>query len=254
MANGSKIEWTEATWNPTTGCTKISEGCKNCYAERLSKRLKRMRLEKYKNGFKFTHHEDNLDLPKKWKKPRRIFVNSMSDLFHEEMDLTFVARCFKTMNEANRHIYQILTKRPEKMLQYSIMHEEYFGKQIESHIWLGTSVENRRCTKRIIILQKVNVPIKFVSFEPLLGSIGDVDLTGIQWAIIGGESGPNYRPVKEEWVRELINTCHDQDVKVFFKQWGGFRPQSNGRMIDGKTYDEYPSAPKKRIRVAPLVR
>lgn len=254
MANGSKIEWTESTWNPTTGCTKISEGCKNCYAERMSRRLKLMGVKKYEKNFKFSQHKNELELPLRWKKPRKIFVNSMSDLFHEESDFTFVAKCFKVMTTARHHIYQILTKRPEKMLEYSKMHERFFGKKIEDHIWLGTSVENRRNIHRIDSLRKIDCPIKFISFEPLIGSVGNVNLSGIQWVIIGGESGPNFRPVKEFWIQDIITQCEEQNVKIFFKQWGGIRPKSGGRVINGKTYDEYPLRGKKeKTRVNPLV-
>lgn len=242
MASKSAIEWTESTWNPTSGCTKISEGCKNCYAERMSNRLYRMNIKKYRNNFKFTQHPDDVDLPKKWKKSKRIFVNSMSDLFHEESDLTFVGRCFKTMIETDRHIYQILTKRPEKMYEYSKQHKKFFGKHIPEHIWLGTSVENKRNVHRISSLRKINCSVRFVSFEPLLGPIGQVNLKNIHWAIIGGESGPNYRQVKEEWIQEIISQCEKQKVKIFFKQWGGIRPKSNGRIINGRIYDEYPES------------
>ena len=246
MSNSSKIEWTESTWNPTTGCTKISEGCKNCYAEKMSKRLKLMGVKKYQNQFKFSQHENELDLPLKWKKPRKIFVNSMSDLFHEDSDLTFIGRCFLTMSKAKQHIFQVLTKRPERMLEYSIQHEKFFGQPINNHIWLGTSIENKRNVFRINYLRKINCPIKFISFEPLIGSVGKVDLTDIQWVIIGGESGPNFRPVKEKWIQDIISQCKDQNVKIFFKQWGGFRPKSNGREINGRTYDEFPHIKQKK--------
>ena len=249
MSNLSKIEWTEATWNPTTGCTKISEGCKNCYAEKMSKRLKLMGVKKYSKQFEFSQHEDDLDLPLKWKKPRKIFVNSMSDLFHENSDLTFIGRCFLTMKKSEKHIFQILTKRPKKMLEYSIQHKKFFGTPIDEHIWLGTSVENKKNVPRIDYLRKINCPIKFVSFEPLIGSVGKIDLTNIQWVIIGGESGPKYRPVKEEWIQEIISQCREQDVKVFFKQWGGFRPKSNGREINGRTYSEFPKLKSRKLLI-----
>ncbi len=240
LANSSRIEWTESTWNPTTGCTKISEGCKNCYAEKLSKRLKSMGVKKYENGFKFTHHPNDLNLPFLWKKPRKIFVNSMSDLFHRDADLEFVAQCFLTMDLANWHQYQILTKRPERMLEFSRYYKRCFRKDIGSHIWLGITIENRQHIDRIDYLRSVDCPIRFISFEPLIGSVGEIDFTGIHWAIIGGESGPNYRSVKEEWIQEIIGQCEEQNVKIFFKQWGGFRPKSNGRIINGRTYDEFP--------------
>lgn len=190
MSNLSKIEWTEATWNPTKGCTKISEGSQNCYAEKISKRLKLMGVKKYRKQFEFTQHEDDVDLPLTWKKPKKIFVNSMSDLFHEKSDLTFVGRCFLTMNKSKDHVFQILTKRPKRMLEYSKQHEKFFGSPIDQHIWMETSVENNKNVGRIDHLRKINCSIKFVRFEPLIGSVGKVDLTNIQWVIIGGESGP----------------------------------------------------------------
>ena len=240
MANGSAIEWTEATWNPTTGCTKISQGCKNCYAATLSKRLKAMRIKKYKNNFKFTQHDGEVELPLKWKKPRKIFVNSMSDLFHEEAKMEFIARCFDTMTRANWHVYQVLTKRPTKMAEFSKMFYSYFGFQIPNNIWMGTSVEDNQTTWRIKELRKVKCYTRFVSFEPLLEEINKVNLSGIDWAIIGGESGHHYRPVEKKWVQGLIEQCKRQNVKVFFKQWGGLRPKSGGRTINGRTYSEYP--------------
>ena len=246
MSNLSKIEWTEATWNPTTGCTKISEGCQNCYAEKMSRRLKLMGVKKYKKQFEFTQHEDDVDLPLTWKKPRKIFVNSMSDLFHEKSDLTFVGRCFLTMNKSKHHVFQILTKRPKRMLEYSKQHEKFFGDSIDQHIWMGTSVENKKNVNRIDHLRKINCPIKFVSFEPLIGPVGKVDLTNIQWVIIGGESGPKFRPVKKEWIQEIISQCKEQNVKVFFKQWGGFRPKSNGRVINGRTYSQFPKIKQQK--------
>ena len=240
MADNSTIEWTEATWNPTTGCTKISQGCKNCYAETLSKRLKAMRIVKYINNFLFTQHEKDIDTPLKWKKPRKIFVNSMSDLFHEDADMAFVGKCFDTMLKADWHTYQVLTKRPIKMDAYSRIHERFFSNIIPSHIWMGTSVENNDTTHRIDSLRSVKARVKFISFEPLLEKLDPVNLAGMDWAIIGGESGANFRPVKEEWITSLIAQCEKQNIPVFFKQWGGFRPKSGGRIINGRTYDQYP--------------
>ena len=240
MAIGSAIEWTEATWNPTTGCSKISSGCKNCYAESLSKRLKSMGLKKYANEFTFTQHERELELPLMWKKPKKIFVNSMSDLFHEDAQAEFTTKCFDTMIRADWHIYQVLTKRPSKMAEFSRMFVKRCGFVIPNHIWMGTSVEDNDATARIKDLRKVSCSVRFVSFEPLLERIADADLSGIDWAIIGGESGHHYRPVREDWVRGLIKQCREQNVKVFFKQWGGPRPKSGGRSIDGRTYDQYP--------------
>lgn len=243
MADGSAIEWTESTWNPTTGCTRISPGCKNCYAAALSKRLQAMGIKKYRNNFEFTQHDGEVDLPLRWKKPRKIFVNSMSDLFHEGSEAEFVARCFDTMVRADWHVYQILTKRPEKMAGFADMFYRYSGFQIPGHIWMGVSVEDNQAVWRIDELRRTRCHIRFVSFEPLLGEMGDVDLSGIDWAIIGGESGPRHRKAEKEWVEGLIRQCRRQKVRVFFKQWGGLRPKSNGRSINGRTYSEYPDMP-----------
>lgn len=240
MANSSAIEWTEATWNPTTGCTKISHGCTNCYAATLSKRLKAMGIKKYKNNFKFTQHKNEIDLPFKWTKPKKIFVNSMSDLFHEQATMEFIARCFDTMSKADWHVYQVLTKRPTKMAEFSKLFYDYYNFQIPNNIWMGTSVENNQTVCRIDELRKVKCYTKFVSFEPLLEEISKINLDGIDWAIIGGESGHNYRPIKEEWIQSLIKQCKQQKTKVFFKQWGGFHPKAKGRVINGRTYSEYP--------------
>ena len=254
MANGSGIEWTEATWNPTTGCTKISRGCQNCYAATLSKRLKAMGLKKYQNNFVFTQHEDEIDLPLRWKKPRKVFVNSMSDLFHEDAEMEFVGRCFLTMVRANWHIYQILTKRPGKMRKFSGMFYNYFKSSIPDHIWMGVSVEDNDTTWRISELRRVKCAMRFVSFEPLLEDVAHVDLRGIDWAIIGGESGRGYRAVEEEWVRNLIGQCLQQNVRVFFKQWGGPRPKSGGRRIDGRTYDQFPDTKPNQASHTRIVR
>ena len=240
MATNSAIEWTEATWNPTTGCTKISKGCKNCYASRLSKRLKAMGLKKYRNNFEFTQHNSEVDLPLHWKKPKKIFVNSMSDLFHEQAKTEFTANCFDTMIRADWHVYQILTKRPKKMADFSVLFESFYGFKIPNNIWMGASVEDNPTTKRIDHLRKARCYTRFISFEPLLEDIDRVDLSGIDWAIIGGESGPGFRPVKKEWVENLIRQCKRQHVRVFFKQWGGFRPKAKGRTLNGKKYSEYP--------------
>jgi len=240
LATNSAIEWTQATWNPATGCTKISQGCKNCYAATLSKRLKAMGIPKYKNNFKFTQHWNEIDLPLHWFKPRKIFVNSMSDLFHEEADFDFIRKCFFTMMKADWHIYQILTKRPKKMAEFSKMFYDESGCPIPNHIWMGVSVEDNKTTWRIKELKNVKCTIRFISFEPLLENINKVNLTKIDWVIIGGESGHYYRPVKKEWIQNLIRQCRKQRVKVFFKQWGGITPKSGGRIINGRTYNEYP--------------
>jgi len=240
MANHSSIEWTEATWNPTTGCTKISAGCKNCYAATLSKRLKLMGVKKYRNEFEYMEHENDLELPLKWKKSKKIFVNSMSDLFHEKSAMEFVGRCFFTMMKANWHIYQVLTKRPTRMAEFSTLFCNYFGYEIPPYIWMGATVEDINNVWRIDELRNVKCNVRFISFEPLLGSVGRLDLKGIHWTIIGGESGYGFRDVRKEWILEIIDQCEKQNVKVFFKQWGGIRPKSGGRKIDGRTYDEYP--------------
>ena len=253
MADTSGIEWTEATWNPTTGCTKVSRGCQNCYAETLSKRLKAMKLVKYRNNFAFTQHENEVDLPLRWKRPRKIFVNSMSDLFHEGAGKDFVWRCFLTMVRAHWHVYQILTKRPERMREFSRAFEAGAKSMIPDHIWMGVSVEDNRTVWRIDELRHVRCHVRFVSFEPLLEGIDDVDLRGIDWAIIGGESGRRYRAVDEAWVRGLIEQCAGQGVKVFFKQWGGPRPKSGGREIDGRTYDQFPDGRTDRTSCARIV-
>lgn len=240
MAVDSEIEWTEATWNPTTGCTKISPGCKNCYAATLSKRLKAMGVHKYRNEFKFTEQPDDIELPFTWKKGKKIFVNSMSDLFHEQSRMEFIAKCFDVMIKADWHQYQVLTKRSTIMLEFSKLFEKYFDAVIPPHIWMGVSVENADYVWRIDELRKVRCHTRFISFEPLLDSVGKVDLTGIDWVIIGGESGFGFRQVQEEWVKEIIKQCKKQNVAVFFKQWGGIRPKSGGRELDGRTFDEYP--------------
>lgn len=240
MGDNSAIEWTNATWNPTTGCTKISQGCKNCYAERLSTKLKRWGIKKYKNNFRFTQHESELELPLKWKKSKKIFVNSMSDLFHEDADMGFIEKCFMTMFTADRHTYQILTKRPDKMAEFTKLFFRLFGFPIPPHIWMGTSIENNDTTFRLEQLRAVKCYNRFVSFEPLLEKLDRINLSKIDWAIIGGESGPNYRAVEKDWILDLIKQCKKQKVQVFFKQWGGPRPKSGGRVINGKTYDQFP--------------
>lgn len=196
---------------------------------------------KYKTGFSFAIHEDAIDLPLKWKAPRKIFVNSMSDLFHELMPDSFLEECFATMKKADWHIYQILTKRPERMLAFAKKHNN-----IPDHIWMGTSVESALYVPRIDLLRKVPCKVKFVSFEPLLGSVGKVDLSGVSWVIVGGESGPHFREMKSEWVREIRHLCKQQKVAFFFKQWGGRTPKSGGRELDGKKWDEYPTPMSKK--------
>ena len=220
MVGSSKIEWTDDTWNPATGCDKVSEGCRNCYAEKVAERLKGMGKPKYANGFKYTEHPDTIDIPLRWRKPRMIFVNSMSDLFHESATKPFLDACFDTMEKADWHIYQILTKRPRRMAEYCTTYGTGRGSGVPQHIWMGTSVENERVMHRIDELRDVQCMVRFISFEPLLGPIPNPDLSNIHWCIIGGESGPHHRQVREEWIADLITQCKKQDVPVFFKQWG----------------------------------
>ena len=245
MTIGSEIEWTEATWNPTSGCTKISPGCKNCYAETLTKRLKAMGQQKYKKGFQYIEHPSDVELPLTWKKPKKIFVNSMSDLFHEKSTFEFTGKCFSTMIQADRHDYQILTKRPKRMAEFSELFFKYFGHKIPNFMWMGTSIESRNYVSRINDLHKVKCHTRFISFEPLLDSVGKVNLRGIDWAIIGEESGHHYRPVEKKWIEEIIEQCKDQGVAVFFKQWRGFRPKAGGRTVNGSKYSEYPEIKKR---------
>jgi len=235
LGDKSTIEWTDASWNPATGCTKVSPGCKNCYAERLAFRLKRMGNPKYQRGFDFTLQPSALDLPLKWREPRKIFVNSMSDLFHEEMSDEYLDRCFEVMEEADWHVFQILTKRPDRMARFAKRHGKF-----PAHIWFGTSVEMALYKSRIDLLRQVDSEVRFISFEPLLGPIGKVNFKGISWAIVGGESGPNHRRIKIEWVRELRDQCVSGKVAFFFKQWGGLTPKSGGRSLDGRDWNEYP--------------
>src|SRR5574341_99141 len=232
MALNSKIEWTEATWNPATGCSKISDGCANCYAERLAHRLKAMGNRRYANGFALTPHHDLIDLPLKWREPKFVFVNSMSDLFHEEMPLSFIQSVFKTMEKADRHVFQILTKRSHRLLEVS--------NKISwpSNVWMGVTVESHKYTHRISDLQRVPAKMKFLSIEPLLSHIPELPLSGIDWVIIGGESGPRCRSVQIEWVRSVRDQCVEKGVPFFFKQWGGVRKKASGRLLDGKIWSE----------------
>lgn len=235
MGQKSTIEWTESTWNPVTGCTKISEGCINCYAERMAKRLQAMGQHNYINGFDVTCHPHMLDVPLKWKKTNMIFVNSMSDLFHEKVSFNFIKQVFSVMRIADQHIYQILTKRAERLLEFSTR------LKWENHVWMGVTVENALLKYRIDCLQKTPAKIKFLSLEPLLGPLGKLNLRNIDWVIVGGESGPQARPIEAIWVREIRDQCIDQNVPFFFKQWGGIQKKRNGRMLDGVTWDGMPT-------------
>ncbi len=236
MATHSKIEWTEQTWNPVTGCTKISKGCKHCYAERMAKRLTAMENPRYRAGFKTTMHEDLISLPSRWAKPRRVFVNSMSDLFHEDVSDDFISRIFRTMNETPRHTFQILTKRSErlKMLASQLKWTE--------NIWMGVSVENAEVVGRISDLEQTSAQVKFLSCEPLIGPLKRLPLERMDWVIVGGESGPGARPMLEEWVEDILKQCRKSGAAFFFKQWGGVRKHTTGRTLKGKIYDEFPNS------------
>ncbi len=230
----SSIEWTEMTWNPTTGCDKISAGCKYCYAEVMARRLTAMGIEKYENGFELTLHPDTLQTPYTWKKPKRVFVNSMSDLFHKDVPLSYVQDVFRVMNECGQHTFQVLTKRGEVLAKYNPF------LNWTPNIWMGVSVEDKRVLDRIEFLRHADARIKFLSIEPLIGPLPNLDLTGIHWVIVGGESGFKSRPMKEEWVQDILRQCREQKVAFFFKQWGGKNKKKAGRILNGRTYDEYP--------------
>lgn len=237
MADNSHIEWTEATWNPVTGCTKISAGCKHCYAEKLAKRLHAMGNHRYARGFRTTLHWDLLERPKSWRQPRVIFVNSMSDLFHPEVPLDFIQRVFETISDCPQHTFQILTKRSERLR----------GLAAELHwppnLWMGVSVEDDRVLHRIDDLRTVPAHIRFLSCEPLIGPLPELDLEGIHWVIVGGESGGGARPMYRSWVIAIRDQCHEAGVPFFFKQWGGVQKWRTGRQISGHTYDEMPATP-----------
>ncbi len=234
MSVKSKIEWTESTWNPITGCTKISEGCKNCYAERLAKRLQAMGQVNYSNGFAVTIHPNTLTIPLQWKKSRMIFVNSMSDLFHESVPDDYIFSVFEVMNTANWHIFQVLTKRSDRLM--SLSPKLYWS----PNIWVGVSVENQRYAYRIDDLRSTNAKCKFISFEPLIGPIDNVDLIGIDWVIVGGESGPQARVMRKEWVIKIRDYCISNNIPFFFKQWGGVNKCKSGRVLEGKIWNEQP--------------
>jgi protein gp37 len=234
MALASSIEWTDSTWNPLTGCTKISQGCTNCYAERMALRLQAIGQPNYAKGFRLSIHEDLIELPLYWRKPQTIFVNSMSDLFHEEVPDEFIFRVFDTMRRAKWHRFQILTKRSERLLELSSRLHWM------PHIWMGVSVENENYTHRIEHLRQTRANIKFVSFEPLLGTIPDLNLEGIDWVIVGGESGPRARALESCWVIDIRNQCQKSKVPFFFKQWGGTNKKKAGRLLEGRTWDEIP--------------
>jgi protein gp37 len=232
----SKIEWTDKTWNPVTGCSKISDGCKNCYAERMALRLQLMGQKNYQNGFRVTTHEHMLNLPLKWKKPHRIFVNSMSDLFHYNVPFDFINKVFDVMNQASWHTFQILTKRSALLAELS--------RKLNwtSNIWMGVTVENQDAVKRIADLRKTNAHVKFLSLEPLLEPIYNINLSGIDWVIVGGESGPKARPMREQWVCNVKDQCDENNVPFFFKQWGGVNKRQAGRLLLNEIWDAMPNS------------
>lgn len=231
----SSIEWTEMTWNPVTGCTKISAGCKYCYAEVMAKRLKAMGVVKYRAGFKLKIHEDALAIPYTWKKQKIVFVNSMSDLFHKDVPTEFIQKVFKVMNENPQHTFQVLTKRADRLLK---IHDKL---KWTHNIWMGVSIENEKVTSRLSCLTKTNARTKFLSCEPLIGPLPNLDLAGIDWVIVGGESGPKARPMEPDWVIDIMDQCKIAEVAFFFKQWGGVNKKKNGRILNGRTYDEMPA-------------
>ena len=234
MASLSKIEWTEVTWNPVTGCDKISAGCKNCYAHRMAARLHVMGNKRYRNGFDVTLHEDLIDLPKRWKKGRIVFVNSMSDLFHPTVPLSFIQKVFATMNECPQHTFQILTKRSSRLREYALQFTW------TPNIWMGVSVEDESVYNRIEDLHHVPSCVRFLSCEPLIGHCENLQLNGIDWVIVGGESGTGARLMRKAWVESIRKQCRKSKVKFFFKQWGGVRKDLTGRLLNGRTYDEMP--------------
>ena len=235
MAQGSGIEWTESTWNPVTGCDKVSPGCKHCYAERMAERLHAMGQPNYRNGFRLTLQPNMLELPLQWKRPQTIFVNSMSDLFHKNVPLDYIQRVFDVMRRAHWHRFQVLTKRADRLA--ALDGELHWP----ANVWMGVSVENADYVDRIDDLRRTAAEVKFLSLEPLLGPLPELDLRGIDWAIVGGESGPGARPMDPAWVTDIRDQCVAADVAFFFKQWGGTNKKRTGRTLDGRTWDEMPS-------------
>jgi protein gp37 len=234
MGTRSNIEWTELTWNPVTGCTKISQGCKNCYAERMAKRLHAMGSERYRNEFNITLHPDLIDVPKRWRSPRLVFVNSMSDLFHPEIPAAYITQVFQTMVDCPQHTFQVLTKRSDRLAELAPK------LPWPDNVWMGTSVEHSRVTHRIRHLQTVPAAVRFLSCEPLIGPLEKLPLKGINWVIVGGESGPRARPMQRQWVQSILKQCRAAGVPFFFKQWGGPRKDLTGRVLNGRIYDEMP--------------
>lgn len=239
MAQKTSIEWTNATWNPVTGCTKISAGCDNCYAERFSERFRGVPGHPFEEGFDLTLRPARLEQPLSWKQPKMIFVNSMSDLFHKEIPVEHIDKVFDTMEKAHWHTFQVLTKRSSLMKKY--INKRYKNTIAPANIWLGVSVEDGTKKSRIQHLLDTRANVRFLSIEPLIGPIGKLDLKGIHWVIVGGESGPHHRPIEEKWVTNIRDQCVKKGVAFFFKQWGGFRPKENGRKLERKTWSEFPA-------------
>jgi protein gp37 len=244
VAETSEIEWTDATWNPTTGCTKVSKGCDNCYAERLSERFRGVKGHPYEQGFDLKLWRSRLYLPLFWKRPRRIFVNSMSDLFHKDIPHEFITEVFGTMELADWHTYQVLTKRSSLLRNY--INKRFTDTPVPSHIWLGVSVEDKAALPRVEHLRQTNASVRFLSVEPLLGPVGRINLDGIHWVIVGGESGPGFRAIDADWVREIRDQCIDAGVALFFKQWGGMRPKTGGNVLDGRRWQQYPRISRRK--------
>jgi len=247
MSAGTRIEWTDATWNPVTGCTKVTEGCDLCYAERFSERFRGVSKHPFENGFDLTLRPERLKQPLLWRRPKRVFVNSMSDLFHKEVPFSFIDAVFETMETAHWHTFQVLTKRSPIMARY--LKRRYGDGRAPSNIWIGVSVENSKNAVRLRHLKTARASVKFVSFEPLLGPVGNVDLSDIDWVIVGGESGPKARPMSEAWALDIRDQCRSARVAFFFKQWGGLRPKSGGRSLRGREWNQYPSVPTGRFRL-----
>jgi protein gp37 len=238
MALNSRIEWTDATWNPVSGCTKITRGCDNCYAERLAERFRGVKGHPFERGFDLTLRPHKLLEPLSWRSPRRIFVNSMSDLFHKEVPIDFIDRVFETMEQADWHIFQVLTKRSSLMRRY--INERYAGRAAPRHVWLGVSIEDRKALIRLTHLRQAKACVRFISFEPLLEDLDAIDLTDIHWAIAGGESGPGARSAMPEWIRSIRDQCTSQGVAFFFKQWGGRTSTARGNSLDGRHWLQFP--------------
>ena len=245
MATQTTIEWTESTWNPVTGCTKVSAGCANCYADRMSRRLRAIGQERYRNGFELTLHPQAIEEPYHWRRPRMIFVNSMSDLFHEKIPFEFIRDVFEVMNDNKRHTFQILTKRSERLREMAPL------LNWPENVWMGVTIENNDYVYRADDLRKVDTSIRFISLEPLLGPVPDLELDGIDWVIVGGESGPGARHIEEKWVLDIKEKCENgHKIPFFFKQWGGINRKKTGRLLLGKTWDNYPKTAGGRLQLA----